>query len=437
MAKKIKYQDLLEIIEKETGFNKTKSDTFVKQFIDIIAEGLKRDSRVRISKFGTLKLRHLDERQGINPQTKEAITIPEHTKVVFKGARYLQEKVNHRYNLLQSQPIVENQKNEKSKKEEPVTKSDSERENMLDQLSEFKEIPKEESAKKQKDITPTGVRIAPAKPVEEKEAPEKSKKEETPKVVEQKPKTEKKPEPLKEESTKPGKVDFEKGAPFESEAVQVVIEKNTEPEKKIESFEKEEKKKSKLGYILAAALFVILFLVFIFWPASEEPDEPIAEAPVVDEQVKAKETPKVEDQVKAKEIPKPIVKLKKPGTPGGEHLVKIGDKLWGLSDNFYKDSYLWPNIYRMNYTEIPNPDILKINNTVIVPSLEGTHLKLSARDSVDISLGFYHAYEAYKSNGNEWAKYYLWVCKKYDAKTFREKQNEVDEEDLQFVLKRK
>jgi len=131
---------------------------------------------------------------------------------------------------------------------------------------------------------------------------------------------------------------------------------------------------------------------------------------------------------------KPVVKKKVYKTPGGEHAINRGDKLWDLSEDYYRDAYLWPNIYRVNDRSISNPDILIIGNVVTVPPLEGTYQNLTAIDSVNISIGFYKAYKAYKKNGNEWAKYYLWVCKKYDKQTFNDNQTNIDPDDFQFAL---
>ena len=72
------------------------------KLIFYINEGLEKDGRVRISKFGSFKLQKVAERNGVNPITREVLVIPAHTKVVFKGAKNLRETVNKKYNLLEA-----------------------------------------------------------------------------------------------------------------------------------------------------------------------------------------------------------------------------------------------------------------------------------------------------------------------------------------------
>ena len=447
MPDRITFKKMLEMVEKETGLDNKESDKLLRRWFSIINEGLERDGRVRISKFGTFKLQAVKERGGIDPRSREAIVIPAHTKVVFNGAKHLKETVNKKYNLLEAKPITMNEK----KSEKKVTKKDTVKNETIkketnteidNMMSQIKEVPESENteliyeenispvkeetkidhikrkqseevrekieekfSKKENDFTPTGVMSTSAnKPQEKVDAPKAEK--------EEKPVEEKKP--------------LQKGAPFESENVEVIIQK--EPEKKepkspiIEPKKEEEKKKSKLGlYIAAAVIIILLLIVILFWKPWQQPAEVIAEKPVVKEVVKP-------------DPPKPVVKKKVYKTPGGENAVTIGDNLWDLSDEYYKDAYLWPNIHRINDESIPNPDILLIGDVVTIPPLEGTFRNLTANDSVNIAVGFYKAYVAYKKYGNQWAKYYLWVCKKYDEQTFKDKQKDVEPQDFQFAL---
>jgi nucleoid DNA-binding protein/nucleoid-associated protein YgaU len=455
MTERITFKKLLEMVEKETGLNSRESDKLVRRWFSIINEGLESDGRVRISKFGTFKLQSVKERRGINPLTRESIVIPAHTKVTFHGAKHLKETVNKKYNLLEAKPITMNEekkpkktgakkevvKKEPVKKESVEKKTDAEVEDLISQIKEvpetektelkYEETPRpakeekiieetkkkesdelrvkveEKFSKKENDFTPTGVMSAASEKPQDKEKPLKEKKEEAPTIEKDK---------------------VHKGAPLEPEKVEVIIQK--EPEKKEQVPPKvepkaEEEKKSKLGlYIAAAVIIILLLIVVLFWKPWGQPEEVIAENPEVKEVV----TP---------QPPKPVIKKKVYKTPGGDHAIVRGDKLWNLSEVFYKDAYLWPNIYRVNDESIPNPDILVIGEIVTIPPLEGTFRNLTANDSVNIAVGFYKAYEAYKRYGNQWAKYYLWVCKKYDLQTFKEKQKDVEQQDAQFALSMK
>ena len=450
MPERITFKKMLELVEKETGLDNKESDKLLRKWFSIINEGLERDGRVRISKFGTFKLHAVKERGGINPRTREAIVIPAHTKVVFNGAKHLKETVNKKYNLLEAKPIKMNEKKsekkvskkETDKKNSVKKETSTEVENIISQITEIPESEKKELeyeetpapikeetkidqikrkqseevrakieekfAKKENDFTPTGVMSDESDKTKEKVESQKTAKEE---------------KPVEKTET------VDKTAALEPEKVKVVVQKEAEikePESPIVEPKKEEKKKSRLGlYIAVAAIIILLLIIVLFWKPWEGPEEVVVEKPPVKEEVKT-EPP-----------PKPVVKKKVYKTPGGEHAVHRGDRLWDLSDDFYKNAYLWPNIYRVNDKAIPNPDILVIGNVVTVPPLEGTIRNLTAKDSVNISVGFFKAYKAYKKYGNQWAKYYLWVCKKYDVDTFKENQKNVEQEDVRFALSMK
>lgn len=457
MMERIPFKKMLDLVEKETGLDNKESDRLVRHWFGIINEGLEKDGRVRISKFGTFKLQSVAERNGINPITREAMLIPAHTKVGFKSAKYLRETVNKKYNLLEAKPIKMEEK--KTNKKETIntngqnedinnesTKKNSE--NEIDELvsqitettstenmelkNENKSKPDTEKTKieqlkrkqseevrakieekfsqKENDFTPNGVMSVKEEDTKSEEKDEKE-------IIDQDSEVEEKKTVEKTELQK-----------TEPEKVEVIIEKETkveEPKQPISEPEKKEKK-SKTGlWISIAAIFILLIIILLFWKPWRTVEEVVAEKPMVQEEVKPEPPPKPK-------VPKIVYK-----TAGGEHAVNRGDKLWDLSDEFYRDAYLWPNIYRVNDKNIPNPDILVIGNVVTIPPLEGTYQNLTANDSVNISVGFYKAYKAYQKNGNQWAKYYLWVCKKYDRKTFNGYEKNVEQEDFLFALSMK
>jgi len=445
MPERITFKKMLELVEKETGLDNKNSDKLLRRWFSIINEGLERDGRVRISKFGIFRLQTVKQRNGINPSTREAMVISAHTKVVFKSAKHLKEIVNKKYNLLEAKPIIMPEKKSEKKIDKPVPpkkeeikkasvkkESDTELDNLISQIDEapesdnkelkYEETPppvKEETKieqlkrqqsedvrtkieekfdKKENDFTPTGVMSAASdKPANK--------------------------EPAKEEVTVEKKEVVKESEKPASDKVNVVVQKDKvekKPESPIMQRRKEEEKKSKIGLWISIVFIILLLIIILLWKPWEDAEEVIVEKSPVKEVVKP-------------EPQKPVIKKKVYKTPGGEHAVNRGDKLWNLSEDYYRDAYLWPNIYRVNDRSIPNPDILIIGNVVTVPPLEGTYQNLSAKDSVNISIGFYKAYKAYKNYGNEWAKYYLWVCKKYDKKTFNDNQTNVDPDDFQFA----
>ena len=66
----------------------------IDELLDTVKAHLRNGSKVSIAGFGTFEAQHKPERQGRNPQTGEAVTIPARKAVKFKAAKALKEAVN-------------------------------------------------------------------------------------------------------------------------------------------------------------------------------------------------------------------------------------------------------------------------------------------------------------------------------------------------------
>ncbi|MGH7600921.1 MAG: HU family DNA-binding protein [bacterium] len=118
---------------------------------------------------------------------------------------------------------------------------------------------------------------------------------------------------------------------------------------------------------------------------------------------------------------------------GGTHRVALGDNLWGISGAYYRDYYLWPNIYRVNTATIPDPDILQIDQSLNVPVLYGPPQKLAAADRRNLAEGYFLLYRYYKENASSLAPYALWAAVQYDAAIKTQYATELSEDDLAFL----
>jgi nucleoid DNA-binding protein len=121
MSEKITFQELIESIAKETDNSKKFTHDFLKDFVNVIHDGLKSDGKVNIAGLGKFGLRKIDEREGYNPQTGENMTIPAHNKVVFKPYKDLRELVNAPYAHMEAR-IIGDEKEDTGQKEEKVEK---------------------------------------------------------------------------------------------------------------------------------------------------------------------------------------------------------------------------------------------------------------------------------------------------------------------------
>ena len=76
------------------GMTKKLAGEAVEAIFDHIASSLASGERVQVPGFGTFVVTARKERQGLNPQTKEPMTIPASNSVRFKPGKALKDSVN-------------------------------------------------------------------------------------------------------------------------------------------------------------------------------------------------------------------------------------------------------------------------------------------------------------------------------------------------------
>jgi len=83
---------IASVAEKSNTTKKAASDA-VEAVFATISETLAKNEKVTIVGFGTFEVRDRKERQGVNPSTKEPITIPATKVPAFKPGKSLREAV--------------------------------------------------------------------------------------------------------------------------------------------------------------------------------------------------------------------------------------------------------------------------------------------------------------------------------------------------------
>ncbi|MEE0519948.1 MAG: HU family DNA-binding protein [Bacteroidaceae bacterium] len=86
--------DLVNAISAKAGLSKAESKKAVDATIEAIAEALKAGEKVSLIGFGTISVQERPERQGINPATKETITIAAKKVIKFKAGSDLESSIN-------------------------------------------------------------------------------------------------------------------------------------------------------------------------------------------------------------------------------------------------------------------------------------------------------------------------------------------------------
>jgi integration host factor subunit alpha len=86
---------LANSIYKKFGYSRAEAADLVDAVFDEVNGALKNDEEVKISSFGTFKVRKKDERVGRNPKTKEEVAISARKVVSFYVSNLLKKKINN------------------------------------------------------------------------------------------------------------------------------------------------------------------------------------------------------------------------------------------------------------------------------------------------------------------------------------------------------
>ena len=85
---------LIEAVAAKADLKKKDAEAAVNAVTAAIAEALKAGDKVQLVGFGTFEVKAREAREGRNPQTGEAITIPASKKPSFSASKVLKDSVN-------------------------------------------------------------------------------------------------------------------------------------------------------------------------------------------------------------------------------------------------------------------------------------------------------------------------------------------------------
>ena len=91
-------KDLVNLVYMQLGFSKKISENLIDDFLITIADNIKSDKKLKLSKFGTFSIRQKKSRIGRNPKTKESKVISSREVVLFKPSKEFKEFINMREN---------------------------------------------------------------------------------------------------------------------------------------------------------------------------------------------------------------------------------------------------------------------------------------------------------------------------------------------------
>lgn len=85
--------ELVNAIAEKSGLGKAEAKRALDAALEAVSEALASDDKVALIGFGTFSVANKEERTGINPRTKETITIPARKVIKFKPGSELNDKV--------------------------------------------------------------------------------------------------------------------------------------------------------------------------------------------------------------------------------------------------------------------------------------------------------------------------------------------------------
>ena len=90
----MKKTDMIAVVAAEAEITKKAAAKAVDAVFGAITAEVSVGNKVTVTGFGTFEPKAREARQGRNPQTGEAITIPAHNVVTFKAGKGLKDCVN-------------------------------------------------------------------------------------------------------------------------------------------------------------------------------------------------------------------------------------------------------------------------------------------------------------------------------------------------------
>lgn len=125
MQKKRLLQDLVDGLSADGNLKKKDAENFLRQYFNVIEEGLLSDKVVKINGLGTMKLIEVDARSSVDVNTGESFLIKEHLKLSFVPDNDLKEAVNKPFAGYEPVPTLTPTVTETNKEPETMKEPDT------------------------------------------------------------------------------------------------------------------------------------------------------------------------------------------------------------------------------------------------------------------------------------------------------------------------
>ena len=219
------------------------------------------------------------------------------------------------------------------------------------------------------------------------------------------------------------------------EAAPVVSQSDSESDRLLKKTGVRSRQRRFVWYAGAVAALALLLLLLLPGRLAEKPERASTNAtsrPTATTTISNKPDKITNDYSPDTPLTKAPVKPP-PFFAGATHRVVLDDNLWKISGNYYRNHYLWPNIYRANIDAIKNPNILERGQQLAVPILYGPPEQLTLEDRHHLAEGYFLLYRYYRANEPALAPFALWAAVRYEARIKTEYAAELREDDWAFL----
>ena len=87
--------ELIKAIAEKAGFTNKEAGLAYDAFVEAVTDALKAGEKVQLVGFGTIEVKDVPAKTGINPQTKAPVEIPACKKPVMKFGKAYKELINN------------------------------------------------------------------------------------------------------------------------------------------------------------------------------------------------------------------------------------------------------------------------------------------------------------------------------------------------------
>ena len=87
--------ELIKAMAEKAGFTQKDAAAAYEAFVEVVTESLKAGEKVQLIGFGTFEVKDVAAKTGINPQTKEKVSIPACKKPVMKFGKAYKDIINN------------------------------------------------------------------------------------------------------------------------------------------------------------------------------------------------------------------------------------------------------------------------------------------------------------------------------------------------------